>query len=210
MKVVADTNVMVSALIFPGGSPEAFYRVAFDRRIELVTSRPLLAELGRVLTEKFGWEPEGAEEAVGQVIRLAEVVDPQETLSEIEADPADNRVLEAAMEGRADAIVSGDGTCSRSVHGGESGSSLRLRSSSRAALRRPEVTDRVRKLREQPSFSGRNLSVRKPACRYGTPDSAGLNLLRLDHLIDMHRPIEVWDRAFAEAPQRWRVTVTLE
>ena len=108
MKVVADTNVLVSALIFPGGGPEAFYRLALEGRIELVTSRPLLAELGRVLTEKFGWEAEPAEEAIGQVVRLAEIVAPREALSEIEADPADNRVLEAAAEGGVDAIVSGD------------------------------------------------------------------------------------------------------
>jgi putative PIN family toxin of toxin-antitoxin system len=108
VKVVADTNVLVSALIFPGGSPEAFYRLVLERRIELVASRPLLAELGRVLTEKFGWEPERAEDAVEQMIRLAEVVHPQDIVSEIEADPADNRVLEAATEGKADAIVSGD------------------------------------------------------------------------------------------------------
>jgi putative PIN family toxin of toxin-antitoxin system len=108
VKVVADTNVLVSALIFPGGSPEAFYRLVLERRIELVASRPLLAELGRVLTEKFGWEPERAEDAVEQVIRLAEVVHPQDIVSKIEADPADNRVLEAATEGKADAIVSGD------------------------------------------------------------------------------------------------------
>ena len=108
MKVVADTNVLVSALIFPGGSPEAFYRLALEGRIDLVTSRPLLAELGRVLMEKFGWEAERAEEAIGQVVRLAEIVAPQEALSEIEADPADNRVLEAAAEGGVDAIVSGD------------------------------------------------------------------------------------------------------
>jgi putative PIN family toxin of toxin-antitoxin system len=98
----------VSALIFPGGPPEAFYRLALERQIEVVTSRPLLTELGRVLTEKFGWEPDRAEDAVGQLVRLAEIVDPQEALSEIEADPADNRVLEAAAEGKADAIVSGD------------------------------------------------------------------------------------------------------
>ena len=55
MRVVADTNVLVSALIFPGGSPEAVYRLVLERRIELVSSRPLLAELARVLTDKFGW-----------------------------------------------------------------------------------------------------------------------------------------------------------
>jgi putative PIN family toxin of toxin-antitoxin system len=108
VKVVADTNVLVSALIFPGGSAEAFYRLALEGRIELVTSRPLLAELGRVLMVKFGWEAERAEEAVGQVVRLAEIVAPREALSEVEADPAENRVLEAAAEGGADAIVPGD------------------------------------------------------------------------------------------------------
>ena len=83
--------------------------MALEGRIDLVTSRPLLTELGRVLTEKFGWQPEQAEEAVGQVIRLADVVDPDETVSEIEADPADNRVLEAAAAGNAAAIMSGAG-----------------------------------------------------------------------------------------------------
>jgi putative PIN family toxin of toxin-antitoxin system len=108
VKVAADTNVLVPALIFPGGTPEAFYRLALEGRIELVTSRPLLTELGRVLTEKFGWEGERAEEATGQVVRLAEIVGPRETLFEIKEDPADNRVLEAAAEGGVDAIVSGD------------------------------------------------------------------------------------------------------
>lgn len=108
MRVVPDTNVLVSALIFPGGSPEAVYRLALEGKIELVTSLPLLAELGRVLSDKFGWQPERAEEAVAQLVRLAEIVDPQEALTEIEADPTDNRVLEAAAEGQTDAIVSGD------------------------------------------------------------------------------------------------------
>jgi putative PIN family toxin of toxin-antitoxin system len=108
LRVVADTNVLVSALIFPGGPPEAFYRLALEGRVNLVTSRPLLTELGRVLTQKFGWEPELAEPAVGQLIRLAEVVDPDEAISDIEADPADNRVLEAAAAGNAAVIVSGD------------------------------------------------------------------------------------------------------
>ena len=108
MRVVADTNVLVSALIFPGGSPEAVYRLVLERRMELVSSRPLLAELARVLTDKFGWKPDRAEEAVAQLVRLAEIVEPTEAVSEIEADPADNRVLEAAAEAGADAIVSGD------------------------------------------------------------------------------------------------------
>lgn len=108
MRIVADTNVLVSALIFPGGPPEAVYRLVLERRVELVTSRPLLAELGRVLMEKFGWEAPRAEDAIEQLVRLARIVDPSDQLSVIDADPADNRVLEAAAEGAVEAIVSGD------------------------------------------------------------------------------------------------------
>jgi putative PIN family toxin of toxin-antitoxin system len=108
VRIVADTNVLVSALIFPGGPPEAVYRLVLEGRIGLVTSRSLLAELGRVLSEKFGWQPERAEEAVAQLVRLAEIVEPSETFALVAADPADDRVLEAAAAGRVDAIVSGD------------------------------------------------------------------------------------------------------
>lgn len=108
MKVVADTNVLVSALIFPGGPPEALYRLVLEGRVDLVTSRSLLTELGRVLAQKFGWEPDRAEEAVAQLIRVAEIVDPKESISDVEADPAHNQVLEAAAAGNATLIVSGD------------------------------------------------------------------------------------------------------
>lgn len=108
MRVVLDTNILVSALIFPGGKPEAVYRRALDHSIDFVTSAVLLAELGRVLETKFGWEPERLEVAVAQLARVGDVVKPTKRLAVIEADPADDRVLEAAIEGKATLIVSGD------------------------------------------------------------------------------------------------------
>ena len=108
MRVVLDTNVLVSALIFPGGSPELVYRLVLEERIELISSRTLLAELGSVLEAKFGWEPARVEQAVAQLTRIATVVEPTAVIAEIAADPADNRVLEAATAGDVVAIVSGD------------------------------------------------------------------------------------------------------
>ena len=108
MRVVLDTNILISAFIFPGGPPEAVYRLVLEGRVELVTARPLLIELGRVLTEKFGWDSSRADEVVAQVARLGQVVRPMETVREIAADPSDDRVLEAAAEGGAEVIVSGD------------------------------------------------------------------------------------------------------
>ena len=108
LRVVLDTNILISAFIFPGGPPEAVVRAALDGRVELVTSPPLLAELGRVLADKFGWEPPLAAEAVTQVARIATVVRPDDRVQVVLDDPDDDRVLEAAAAGRADVIVSGD------------------------------------------------------------------------------------------------------
>lgn len=98
----------MSAFVFPGGAPEAVYRAAVERRVDLVTTRPLLAELGRVLQTKFGWESEFVEQALAQIIRLSTIVEPTEQVDDISADPPDNRVLEAAAAGVAELIVSGD------------------------------------------------------------------------------------------------------
>lgn len=108
MRVVFDTNILISAFIFPGGAPETVYRAAFEGRVTLVTSPTLLAEFGRVLSQKFGWAPEQAEQAVAQIVRIGDIVRPTSTVKVIIEDPADDRVLEAALAGKADVIVSGD------------------------------------------------------------------------------------------------------
>ena len=108
MRVVLDTNILIPAFVFPGGVPEEVYRATIDGRATLVTSPVLLVEFGRVLSEKFGWAPNHAEEAVGQIARIGEVVRPTMTIDVILEDPADDRVFEAALAGSADVIVSGD------------------------------------------------------------------------------------------------------
>lgn len=108
MRVVLDTNVLVSAFVFPGGPPEAVYRQVLSGKLAIIVSRPLLAELGRVLVDKFDWDPAYAEEVVAQLVRIGDLVEPREAVDDIAEDPDDNRVLEAAAEGDADLIVSGD------------------------------------------------------------------------------------------------------
>ena len=73
-----------------------------------MTSPPLLAELGRVLVDKFGWEPPLGGEAVDQVARVAIVVRPKARVEVVLEDPDDDRALEAAAAGEAVVIVSGD------------------------------------------------------------------------------------------------------
>ena len=108
MRVVLDTNILISAFVFPGGPPEAVFRLGLEHRLDIATSPVLLAEFARVLNLKFGWESDKVDSAVRQVSRIATIVRPTRTLHVISHDPDDDRVLEAAIESKADAIVSGD------------------------------------------------------------------------------------------------------
>ena len=107
MRVVFDTNVLVSALVFPGGQGEAALRRIIEERDELVLSRPILDELLGVLARKFARDAEELAHAAVFLGELAITVRPGRRLKVLKDDP-DNRVLECAVAGRAAAIVTGD------------------------------------------------------------------------------------------------------
>lgn len=107
LRVVADTNIYVSALQF-GGLAEDLWLLAKANAFDLFISPPILEELARVLSEKFGWRPPLIDEAMAEVRGYAEMVLPQTTLTEIKDDPTDDCILECALEAAADVIVSGD------------------------------------------------------------------------------------------------------
>lgn len=107
MRVVFDTNVLVSALVFPGGrGEEALLRILAERD-SLILSKAILDELLGVLARKFARD---AEELSRVAVFLAEVstlVKPARRVKVLRDDP-DNRILECAAAGRAGLIVTGD------------------------------------------------------------------------------------------------------
>ena len=106
-RVVADTNVLVSALQF-GGRPRDLLDLAIDGQIDLAISEAIIAETLRVLRDKFHRTPEWLVESERQVRVIARIVEPTESLRVIEADPTDDRILECAVAAGAEVIVSGD------------------------------------------------------------------------------------------------------
>ena len=108
MRVVFDTNVLVAALVFPGGRGEEALLRILEERDELLLSRAILDELLGVLARKFARDAEELARAAVFLGDLATLVKPDRRLKVL-ADDADNRILECAVTGRADAIVTGDG-----------------------------------------------------------------------------------------------------
>jgi len=107
MRVVADTNVLISAFMF-GGLPGEFLDLAFVGGFLLVSSPVLLDELDEKLRIKFEVSAGDAEVIRGRLEAVAEVISTMPTLSVVKDDPDDDRVLECAVAGIADAVVSGD------------------------------------------------------------------------------------------------------
>lgn len=106
-KVVFDTNIFVSGIIF-GGNPRALLELARDRQIELFTSKPLLFELSQKLKAKFRWRDLEIQDVIEGIKKYVTVVEPKEKVIVIKSDPSDNKVLECALEAETDFIVSGD------------------------------------------------------------------------------------------------------
>jgi putative PIN family toxin of toxin-antitoxin system len=108
MRVVCDTNVLISGILF-GGKPRDLLRLCSSGKVTNFTSPALLKEVEAVLIRpKFGLN----EEQVYGIIRLFRdtfsLVRPEISFSVITADPDDNRILEAASAAQAEAIISGD------------------------------------------------------------------------------------------------------
>lgn len=109
MRVVFDTNVFVSAFVFPGSRADAAVRRVLDGVDELVISRAIIDELLTVLARKFARNADELGRIAIFLTDLGEVVRPRSRIA-ILSDEADNRILECARTGRADLIVTGDRT----------------------------------------------------------------------------------------------------
>jgi uncharacterized protein len=107
VRVVFDTNILVSALVFPGGRGDAALQRIIEEQDELVLSKPILDELLGILARKFSRDAEELARVAVLLSEVATIVSPRRRLRVVKDEP-DNRVLECALTGRAQAIVTGD------------------------------------------------------------------------------------------------------
>lgn len=106
MRVLLDTNVLISAFLF-GGVPRQILLLAGVGTYDLVTTASIVMEFERVLLEKFGFRATlvtALRTEVESTTTLAPTTDRPGVLD----DPVDDEILAAAVAGNTDFIVSGD------------------------------------------------------------------------------------------------------
>jgi putative PIN family toxin of toxin-antitoxin system len=107
MRVVFDTNIFISALVIPQSlAAKAMLRIIEGEDI-LVISKDIIHEVLSVLSSKFSRDKEALSHVAVMLSELGELVKPIKKIKVFEDDP-DNRILECAIHGKADVLVTGD------------------------------------------------------------------------------------------------------
>lgn len=89
------------------GKPAKIFDLAVDKKIVLVTSPVILAEVAKVLEKKFNWDQQAIKKQLKVISEVAQLVVPKKRITLLGYRP-DNLILEAAFEGQVNFIVTGD------------------------------------------------------------------------------------------------------
>lgn len=107
--VVLDTNVYIAAALNP---QSVLYRLVEDSAARYLanycTSPEILAELQNKLEQRFGFSKKVVVAWINRIEKTVTVVRPTHTIDVITRDPDDNKILECALEVKADLIISAD------------------------------------------------------------------------------------------------------
>lgn len=107
VRVTIDTNLYISGLLF-GGTSAILLESAADGHLRPLISLPILEEIERKLLTRFQKSPSTVAAVIHGLLEIAELVIPDLALDAVPRDPDDNRILECAVAGHADFIVTGD------------------------------------------------------------------------------------------------------
>ena len=107
MRVVFDTNIFISALAVSGSQGEKAILKIIDGDDTLLLSKAIIDEVLSVLSAKFSRDREALSHVAIVLSELGELISPTRRIIILRDEP-DNRILECAVSGNADLIVTGD------------------------------------------------------------------------------------------------------
>lgn len=107
MKLVFDTNIFISAFVIPNSKAEQAILKVLEGSDSLIISKDIINEILSVLSAKFHRDSEAISHTALYLSDIAQIVNPVGKINVLKDHP-DNRILECALQGKVDAIVTGD------------------------------------------------------------------------------------------------------
>jgi putative PIN family toxin of toxin-antitoxin system len=113
VRIVLDTNVLLSGLMLPDGAPGKIVNAWRRRQLSLALSEPMLEEIARVLAypkirKRLDWDDETIARYIALLRFEAEVVSIAGVEANVPADPDDNHLLATLIVSKADWLITGD------------------------------------------------------------------------------------------------------
>lgn len=113
MRIVLDTNVLLSGLMLPDSTPGKIVGAWRSGNFSLVLSEPVLEEIARVLAypkvrKRLGWDDETIARYIALLRFEVEVVSIGGIEVSVPADPDDDHLLATLIAGKADWLITGD------------------------------------------------------------------------------------------------------
>jgi len=110
LRVVLDTNVLVSGLAYPASTPGRVLSLWHQGALHVILSHYILDELVRILPRlsQNKRTPEEIRTLADSFLFLADIVEPTSTLNPTLRDPADQQVLSTFLVAKADYLITGD------------------------------------------------------------------------------------------------------
>lgn len=112
LRVVLDTNVLVSGIAYPKGIPGRIVGAWRQGSLVVALSRHILVELGRALprvNHRLNWTQQEIEDEVDALGILAVAVEPEKVVPGTVRDPGDLLVFGTLLASKADYLITGDG-----------------------------------------------------------------------------------------------------
>lgn len=107
LKVVLDTNVFISAIL-SRGKPRDILILAIEEKIKIVISEFVIEEISCILKQKIGLSDLRIREIIDNIRKISLEVFPQKRINIIKQNKEDNHILECAVAGQVDYLISGD------------------------------------------------------------------------------------------------------
>lgn len=113
MRVVLDTNIWLSAIFWKGEASRTI-KLGVDKKIVIITTEDILSEITEVLNKEEKFQKfildrkQKIEDLIRTVLSFSTLIETESKLDLVKEHPKDNIILEAALDGRADYIISYD------------------------------------------------------------------------------------------------------
>lgn len=108
IRAVLDTNVYISGILF-GGNPKKLIERAVEGKLQIYITSEIITEIRDVLSrDKFGFSPEYIQSIIGEIEAISVFVIPKKKHTVVNRDIDDNIIIDCAVEGRVDYIITGD------------------------------------------------------------------------------------------------------